>query len=386
MFNVLFLGPKKSELFDFDRQFLANQLEKATTDLQALTYMHNKMVHEKSQLERRMIETVGDLENEQMRTRELREEMMSMSNEARGSRTSVESLQPAQQYVQELIAENADKSNIIISLQQTLLSAVSKAEQDKATMDELQRRQEEHLQQIRDLTINYDWERRNSRKMGEKICRQNDQIRQGDDLRREIFELKLKLSEMQEQRDDAREELREFRNVTEALNAKFDTVRKEKDLAIGIKENFTGTVLELDEQVQSLQMKLRKANFEYKELERKFARQSQEITTLREQRDVLLQERQVAIQERTAACKERDEALKMNQELQNSRDEAIEAQIKINKSSQDDYAMLEKELEALRCEYNALVKQFEMAQFKLEQGEKEKRLAPYYRAVSAPMV
>ena len=236
-------GPAEKELIDFDRQFLATQLEKTTSDLQLLTYMHSRTIKEKSLLEQKIIETAGSLEDEQRQTEELKEEVKTISAKTTHlKRQSAESRLPAHQYVQELVAENADKGNRIISLQHSLLCSIQKAEQDKALIDELQKRLESLLQQIRDLTINYHWERRNSMKMNEKMRRQNDQIRQGDDLRREIFELKLKLVDMKEQRDDAKEELREFRNVTEALNAKFDTVRQEKDTALGIKEEFSGTV------------------------------------------------------------------------------------------------------------------------------------------------
>eukprot|EP00794_Sanderia_malayensis_P009407 gene9407-10395_t len=379
--------PTKNELLDFDREYLAGQLEKTATDLHELTYRHNKMLHEKASLEKKIIETEDSLENEQMKTKDLEEEIMHLSTETlEGSQKSAMDMIPARQYVQELIAENADKSNSIISLQQELLNASAKAQYDKTTIDELQRRYAGLCQQIRDLTINYDLARRNSKKMGEKISRQNDQIRQGDELRREIFELKLKLSEMQEQRDDAKEELREFRNVTEALNEKVDTVRKEKDLAVVIKENFSGTVIDLEEQTRCLQMKLRNLNFAYKDLERKHARQSQEIRTLREEKDILLNEREKAIQERTQVAFERDEALRMNQELQNARDDVIAAQIKINKAAQDNYSALEKDLETLNSTYIELVKEYQMAQDKWEQTEKERMVSSQSNMLaSAPM-
>ena len=387
VFHHLISGPAEKEMVDFDRQYLATQLEKTTTDLQALSHFHNKVVSEKNVLERKVLEATGDLENQQMQVQDLREQLRNVRAQSLpGNGQSAESAHRVQRYIQELMAENADKSNRIITLQQSLLDAVEKSEKDRVLYLELQQRHEEGLQQLRDLTINYDFERRNSRKMSEKMRRQVDQIRQGEDLRREIFELKLKLSEMQEQRDEARDELREFRNVTEALNAKFDSVHREKEQALEFKEEVSGTVLEMNEEIQGLQIKLQEAYLDLNDLKRKNMRLTQESKTLREQRNCVLQEREVALNERNVAMKERDEAVRMNQDLQKSRDESFEAQLKINKELHEDYTNLHEEMDVVRHDLRIMTEQYEMLQLKLRQEENVRKLAPFEKAVNGTKV
>jgi len=370
-------GLAEKEWIDFDRQYLSKQLENTTSDFQMLTSVHNRMVHEKNALEKKFMEATTDIESKQQQLKDLKEQLeitkaMSLPGRARSS----ESSQALQRYIQELMAENADKSNRIISLQESLLQAVGSAEKERMAYLELQQRHEDKLQQMRELTINYDWERRNSRKMSEKMRKQTDQIKQGEDLRREIFELKLKLSEMQDERDEAREELREFRNVTEALNAKFDSVCEQKEQAIEFQEVFSTTVYELREKEEVLQAKLQEAYLELNDKKRKNMRLVQECKTLKQQRDAMMRERELTITERNNAVKERDEALRLKKELQQSRDDAIEAQLKINQMLHDDYRQLHEEMDVVREDLRMITAENEKQRLKLREYESVNQMAP----------
>ena len=387
MLNVFIVGLAGKDLIDFDRQYLATQLEKTAGDLKMLSHVHSKIVHEKNALERKVLETSSNLEDQQQEVQELREQLknsrgQSLPNHGNAAGNSF----TVQRYIQELMAENADKSNRIISLQQSLLDAVENSEKDRASFVDLQRRHEEILQQLRDVTINYDWERRNSIRMSEKMRKQSNQIKIGEDLRREIFDLKLKLSEMQDQRDEARDELREFRNVTEALSAKFDSVRQEKEKAIEFQEECSSTMAELQEESQYLQAKLQEAYLDLNDMKRKNMRLTQESRTHKEQRDVLLQEREIAINERNASMKDLEEALRLNQELRKSRDDSVEAHIKINKMLQDDYNKLHEEMDVVRHELRLITEENERLRLKVRQCENARNMAPLEALESAEVM
>ena len=315
-----------------------------------------------------------ELESQQQQMEDLREQLEMKKTRSLPSHTKAS--QAVQRYIQELMAENADKSNRIISLQESLLHAVGSAEKERIANIELQQRHENILQQMRDLTINYDWERRNSRKMTEKMRKQTDQIKQGEDLRREIFELNLRLTEMQDERDEARDELREFRNVTEALNAKFDSVREEKEQAIEFQEVFSSTVSELRDNEEILQSKLQEAYLELNDLKRKNMRLTQECKTLKQQRDAVLNEREMTIIERNNAIRERDEALRLKKELQQSRDEAIEAQLRINKVLHDDCFKLHEEMDVIREDLRMITAENERQHLQLREYESANQMAP----------
>ena len=335
------------------------------------------MVHEKNILEKKVLEATSDLESREEQMNDLREQLETTKSRSIPNQTkTAESSKAVQRYIQELMAENADKSNKIISLQQSLLEMVGNAEKDKIASMELRRRHEEALQQLRDVTVNYDFERRNSLKMTEKMRKQTDQIKQGDDLRRELFELKLRLSEMREERDEAREELREFRNVTEALNAKFDCVRQEKDQAIEFQEVCSSTVFELKEEKEVLHLKLQEAYLDLNDLRRKNMRLTEDCKSLKGQRDVLMQEREMAVNERVVAEKERDEAVRMKHDLQQSRDESIEAQIRINKALHDDYCKLHEEMDIVRADLRMITEQNELQRLKLREFENANQIVP----------
>ena len=368
--NVLFTIPSGlvgKELVDYDRQYLANQLAKTAGDLQMLTYVHSKMVQEKNSLEERLLEATGDLESQQKHVEDLKEELRSITQTAVESRKlTVENLEPINRYMQDLIKENMDKSNAIITLQHRLLVSNEELDQTRRLMEELRKKNEALMQQFRDLTINYDWERRQSKRLTERVQRQTDEIRKSEDVRREIYELKFKLTEVREERDAANEQLQEFRRVTEALNMKFDLMVQEKEEAMEIHEEVSEKIFHLQEQVHTLEMNLKEANLELKDARRKNIRMSEEIGTYREQRASLLQEREASIQERNAALKERDEALRMNQELQRSRDEAVNKQISINQELESNYKTLLNELDETRRELDNMEANLKGAELKLQ--------------------
>ena len=318
-----------------------------------------------------------ELESQQQQIDDMREQLEMKNAMPLPSNTkAIGTSQAVQRYIQELMAENADKSNRIISLQESLLHAVGSAEKERISNIELQQRHENIRTQMRDLTINYDWERRNSRKMTEKMRKQTDQIKQGEDLRREIFELNLRLTEMQDERDEAREELREFRNVTEALNAKFDSVCEEKEQAIEFREIFSSTVFELRENEGILQTKLQEAYLELNDLKRKNMRLTQECKTVKQQRDAVLHEREMMIVERNSAVRERDEALRLKKEMQQSRDEAIEAQLRINQALHDDCCKLHEEMDAICEDLRMISAENERQRLQLREYENANQMTP----------
>ena len=322
----MFSGLAGKELIDFDRQFLANQLQRALNDLQSMAYNHKKILEEKNILERKLYETTAELELQQSYFHSMHEEIMHSYCKRRATETEAEALktnQPLQLYLQELWQENMEKGNVIIALQGKLLAVNEEFEIMKRNSEQLEQKNQALKESVKELTINYDSERRNSKKLNETVKEQTDEIQKLDSLRKTVLELKYQVGLVQEERDNCRKELEEFRKWTEVLNARFDIVAQEREELRENSEDISGRYMSVQDRVELLESKLLQSDYRYEAGQREIERLRGVIATHKEQRKQLLIERETAINERNVAIKERDTAQRLNKELQSTRDSTV---------------------------------------------------------------
>ncbi len=120
------LGLDGKALIDFDREFLAKQLDRAMTDLKCMTYWQSKILKEKNNLEQKLYEATDDLQTKDKNMNDLQEKIIQFTAERRAEATEEDSLKTDQQmqlYLQELWRDNMERSNVIIALQGRLLVA-----------------------------------------------------------------------------------------------------------------------------------------------------------------------------------------------------------------------------------------------------------------------
>ena len=113
-------------LIDFDRQFLAKQLDRAVQDLKNMTYWHSKIVEEKNVLERKLCEATDDLQTKEKCMEDLKEEIIQLVSSRQAEETERncrDSQKPMHDYLQELWRENMEKSRVMIALQGKLILA-----------------------------------------------------------------------------------------------------------------------------------------------------------------------------------------------------------------------------------------------------------------------
>ena len=313
-------------MIDFDRQFLATQLERATNDLQCMAYGYQKILEEKNNLERRLFEAEGDLELQEKYFAELREEVMRGYAERRAAETTEDALktnQPLQFYLQELWQETIEKSNVIIALQGKLLALNEENSLYRKTVEELEQKNEKLKISVRELTINCDSERRYSKRLNETVRRKTDELMKLEDLNKKVLELRYHLGIANEERDNCRKELEEFQKWVEVLNARYDIVTQERDELRENTDDISDRYVDLQDRVENLVADLQESNYKCEVSEHEIERLKDILSVHKEQRKQLILARETAINEKSAALKELDAAEKMNRELQSTRDTAV---------------------------------------------------------------
>ena len=124
MFHFFSAGIDGKALIDFDRQFLANQLDKALSDLKGMTYWQSKMMEEKNILERKLFEASDDLQSKSKCMEDLQEKIIHLTSDTRATETEKDAAMkniPIHGYLQELWRDNMERNNIIIVLQSYIM-------------------------------------------------------------------------------------------------------------------------------------------------------------------------------------------------------------------------------------------------------------------------
>lgn len=139
-------------LLDFDRQYLVQELEKSTATAKSMAYMQSKMTKEKTLLENQ----VRDLQIQMKERDELVEELtleINLKDKLISSKENSQELKNAYLQSQSLLIENAEKSQLIIALQAQMIASKGDNEGTGRVISELTRKNENLMQQVKDLTI-----------------------------------------------------------------------------------------------------------------------------------------------------------------------------------------------------------------------------------------
>lgn len=338
------------QLLDYDREYLVKELAKMCEANTTMAYMQKKLMTEKHLVEKKYGELMNERVNQDAVIKDMQAELDRKLESSVRKTDDWKELQKYVNHCQELTRDSVEKSNIIINLQSRLLAVTEDIENNTKRNEELRRKNESLMQQVRDLTINYDWQRTQSKRLYAQVDQNNDALRKANSTQNETYQLKFQLAHVTEERDEALHRMNEFKNVMQALNVKLDMLQQEKSSEELTRGQVSEQHLQMKENINKLEEELKEEKNRVESFRRRNERLRQEIETHKEQRDFYLTEREHAIRNRDQVTKERDEALRFNRELQKSRDEAVRKQIEMASQFEKRSADAALELENLREE------------------------------------
>lgn len=217
-------------MMDFDREFLVQELQKQAETNRKMTYAHEKLIRDKIAMEKKLEEIsrerdhlLDDLQIALQRRSHDNDDALASTDDCYD-----ENVRNYTQQIQELIQASFEKSSIIIHLQSKLLEAKEMFDACKRNNEELRSKNENLMQQVRDLTINYDFQRTQSKRLTEQVNQNKCELNRVATTKREIHALKFELARVKEEKDAICHELEEFKEVAVAMNVKCDMLQKEK--------------------------------------------------------------------------------------------------------------------------------------------------------------
>ncbi|XP_047143266.1 caspase recruitment domain-containing protein 11 isoform X1 [Hydra vulgaris] len=338
----------EKELHEHKREYLLNELTKLAEENRNHAYLYSKTLTEKNVLEKRLNDLKEELIEKEKIINSLEEDIKLKSLNNCSKLYS--------HHFREMLIENADKSNVIIGLQARLLLLKERNEIISYNNVELVKKNEDLMNQIKDLAIKYDFKRLESKRLSLQINLNCDSLKAASDCKKEIYSLKFKLIQANEEKNYAEKKFEEAQKVISDMKLQLELLQNKSYKSE--KKEVSLSHLELEEEISNMKLIHEKQKKKIEGLERKISRLDQEIETHKEEKAFYLTERQQAICDRNRIEEERNELQKHNKVLQDLKEETVQKQIKISshyeKKNKELSSELDKKKEELALKINEI--------------------------------
>lgn len=286
--------------------------------------MHQKTQRENELLRRQVQQSNTDLSEAVKKQEELKFELsLKNTSELETNQNDHREKSDLLTHCQALVQESSDKGNIIIMLQARMLALNEDRNEVNRKVEELQMRNKDLTQQVKDLTINYDFQRTKSIRLQEKYEKSHSELSKSAAVTRELHVAKFNLNKVNEEKDALHKKLDEYRNVVSALNAKLCLLREQNEFENGKRTEISEEYFKIRQQAKMVEVERDQGQKQIEFLKEKIERLEQSVEGFRDQTRFLGDELDKASSDRHRAVQEREEIAKYNNELLLSRDTAI---------------------------------------------------------------
>ncbi|XP_065659020.1 caspase recruitment domain-containing protein 11 isoform X3 [Hydra vulgaris] len=331
-------------LLDHDRDYLLKEITKLEEQNRSRAYMYSKTMREKVNLE-------NQLEDLKKELKEKEKKIEIMEEEAKTSSKLVEEPSHFQAfYFTELIKDNSEKANAIIVLQSRLLLITERNEHLSNQNEQLLKKNEELMCQIRELAIKYDFKRMESKRLSYQINQNNGGLKEASNCKKEIYSLKFKLIQANENTGVAEKKVDELQKIISELKMQRNIVQSERCNEVVTKGQVSVKNIRLEEEIRTLKQTKKELSNKVEALKQKIDRLEQEIEMHKEEKTFYLNERQQAISDRDRMQEDLNELHRQNKVLQDLKEETVQKQIKISSQYEKKNKDLIFELERIREE------------------------------------
>ena len=328
---------------------MSSHLKRTISDLQDITIRYDSVLREKDQLEKRLDKASSDLQVEQRRVVELerqKSETESLLFETHSSAKKVG--EGAVQHFHTMSRELNERNNYIIALQMKLLSAQEEVENLKNKLNETIHQQEGLLDRFKEVSKNYDFQRRESMQLSVKLENQKDNIQKAEELKVKFRQLQFANQKYKAEKEDAQKELNELKVWTEALKARYDIVEEDRRQTQESHESAVADCSNMRERTEEMEIKLTICKREMEDVKNRCKDLENAANTYRESRDLYQKAFKDASLEREQLRKEREDAMQRLAEVIHSRDEDMKKQMELCRQFEQGYEKTAEELQVVR--------------------------------------
>ncbi|XP_078348032.1 uncharacterized protein LOC144633115 isoform X2 [Oculina patagonica] len=332
-----------------DVDILSNHFKRAVSDLQEMTLGYDHLLKENQQLRKSLSKMNSDLDLNSKVLQCLERETRKAEERAREACSNAKAIEEtANLQINECQRVMDERHAYVVALLIKLLSTEEEAKELRKQVEEGRKRNEELMCKLKELTQNFDQERRKSLQMSETIALQQNGIRTVQDLTNRYRELQFISQKLQMEKHQAVSELNELKSWAEALKARYDIMEKNKQQCQENYENVVVDCSQFKKQMQELQFQLSVSQRQEEYLKEENTELTRLAKKYQEQRDFYGEERKKAINEREEARKERDEITQRYTDVLKEKDEAVRRFLQESREFECQHESDTAEMQALR--------------------------------------
>ena len=313
-----------------------------------MTLLYDQVLKNNQELAKDLQETRYNLEGNNNRVELLERQIQ--EGEAKILEVHTNAQRAQDTFTQQISAERErinENNTFIIALQMRLLDYKEQIDSLEKQKNELSSQNDNLKGKLNEVYKNYENERRQSLKLCERLETQKSDIERVQETKRKCRDLVFQNQKLLNERDDTAEELQQLKNWTEALKARYDIVKQEKDETLESHESVVADCSSLRDQSYRLELAISQVKRREEDLTKLNKDLEEAVKSYRKQRDLRELAMKEAIIERDQARNERDECQERYKEVVNSRDAKISKHMEETKKFEGLYEEARKEMKNL---------------------------------------
>lgn len=328
---------------------MSNHLKRITTDLQDLTIRYDTVLKENETLEKQLKRTSFELLEknrliDELEKRKFDTEAMLMESHSSAKKMAEGAALQCQVRNREMV----ERTHFIIALQMKLLTTKEEVDELKKKLEESHQEKDQLLDRFKQISKNYDNQRRESMKLTEKLEHQKDNIQKAEEIKMKFRQIQFSNQKLKVEKDEAVKELEELKRWTEALKARYDIVEEDRKQTQESHEITVADFSDLRDRADELELRLTISAREVNDLKKRCKDLEQTANTYREQRDLYEKAWKDTSAEREQLRKDREDTAAKLTEVIHSRDEAINRQMEYSRQFEGQLKKTTEELRTVR--------------------------------------
>lgn len=328
---------------------MRNHLVRITTDLQDLTIRYDTVLKENETLEKQLKRTSFELLEKNRLIDELEKRKFDTEALLMESHSSAKKMaEGAALQCQVRNREMVERTHFIIALQMKLLTTKEEVDELKKKLEESSQEKNQLLDRFKQISLNYDNQRRESMKLTEKLEHQKDNIQKAEEMKMKFRQIQFSNQKLKVEKEEAVKELEELKRWTEALKARYDIVEEDRKQTQESHEITVADFSDLRDRADELELRLTISAREINDFKKRCKDSEQTANTYREQRDLYEKAWKDTSAEREQLRKDREDTAAQLTEVIRSRDEAINRQMEYSRQFEGQLKKTTEELRTVR--------------------------------------
>ena len=339
-----------------DVEILSNYVKRLSEELQDLALRHDQVLKDYNELRLKFEDSVSEQARKQRKIEAL-EKQICDTEEALVSEARVSASKAGEDLLQRyaVVQREGRTNQFIIQLQMKLLTAHEENETLRKQMEDARGSNNELLKQLSKVSEDYAFKKKETSRLSQQLKSQSAEMKSCEWLKLKLQEVQFENGKLQCELQEKESEVLELTKVkhwTEALTARFDLIKAEKEQALKNQEIVESKCASQRDENSDLKIRLNHKEREIEEL-RRSTKEVEDISRIyREERDFYSKAMTETALELEQMRQDREEAAQRHKKMLESKEASIRHQAEYLRQFETKYEESKEELEIVKLKLN----------------------------------